>query len=539
MNTIINVECVDQELIITNSPTLASGGICENIVSFKFCNKWDGFSKTAVFYQNEKNVYYALINDQNECEVPHEVTMNEGTLHLGVFGVNGDARRTSKVDKIRIHKGAWNKDMHPSDPTPDIYTQLQSEMNDLNNLLKSLLDGTNPTPVGNAKTLESHEASYFATAQSVEDLKDSIDESLDAIEDGTTPVGDSNKLGGKGAREYASADGSVAQQAVGYDGYIAYPEGGKYYVGGTVTGSIRITLPCSWLGTSISFKITLYDYYNGDVCEYFVGGYLHSGASSWTKVGAMSISANNLKNKLPVGFAHDGTNCVITIGETSTTWKNFNVTISDISCNWIKYDVLKSGWIISITSDNSDLTVSTTVTPTNYLPLSGAIAKEFSVSTTAEIGLPTVAFRNNSGVVRQYLSYNANNGVFERYDGEAINVKIMLDTGNVGEHALLKGGGELTGILKLAYDGYRTNQDAGYSADRFGNLQHLRTEASDYFQFRSNDGSKVLKYYPETGEMIIPGNLRFDGQQALHTGNSAKVIVSQTPLTSEGSIRVW
>ena len=61
MNTIINVECVDQELIVTNSPTLASGGICENLVSFKFCGKWDGFSKTAVFYQNEKNVYYALI----------------------------------------------------------------------------------------------------------------------------------------------------------------------------------------------------------------------------------------------------------------------------------------------------------------------------------------------------------------------------------------------------------------------------------------------------------------------------------------------
>lgn len=171
MNTIINVECVDQELIITNSPTLASGGICENVVSFKFCSKWDGFSKTAVFYQNEKNVYYALIDSNNTCEIPYEVTLNEGTLHFGVFGVNGDTRRTSKVDKIRIHKGAWNKDMHPSDPTPDIYTQILSALNEANALLHSFLNGTSTTPVGNAKTLEGHGASYFATKETVDSIQ--------------------------------------------------------------------------------------------------------------------------------------------------------------------------------------------------------------------------------------------------------------------------------------------------------------------------------------------------------------------------------
>ena len=261
MNTIINVECVDQDLFITNSPTLASGGICENIVSFKFCNKWDGFSKTAVFYQNEKNVFYALINNQNECEIPYEVTLNEGTLYMGVFGVNGDTRRTSKIDKIRIHKGAWTSDMHPSDPTPDIYTQLMSAITVVNDLLQSLLDGSSTTPVGNAKTLEGHGASYFATAQSVTD-----------IENGTTPVGNAKALEGHGASYFATAQSvtdieSGATQAgnakklnglteveVGASGarnLIPYPyyETSKVSKGVTITDNGDGTITCSGVTT--------------------------------------------------------------------------------------------------------------------------------------------------------------------------------------------------------------------------------------------------------------------------------------------------
>lgn len=221
MNTIINVECVDQELIITNSPTLASGGICENVVSFKFCSKWDGFSKTAVFYQNEKNVYYALIDSNNTCEIPYEVTLNEGTLHFGVFGVNGDTRRTSKVDKIRIHKGAWNKDMHPSDPTPDIYTQILSALNEANALLHSFLNGTSTTPVGNAKTLEGHSASYFATKETVDSIQ-------------TTSRATLSQAGWYRVAEYKGGSSGQA------NGALTNPC--KLFIGVTMNGSAEIQL---------------------------------------------------------------------------------------------------------------------------------------------------------------------------------------------------------------------------------------------------------------------------------------------------------
>ena len=130
MKTIINVECMDQELVITNSPIIATGGVHENYIAFNFCEKWDGFVKTAVFYRNEKERYYSLLGLDDVCEVPHEVTDYEGTMYFGVFGVfgeSGEVTRTSKIVKYKITKGAMTTSLKPSEePTPDIYQQLLS-----------------------------------------------------------------------------------------------------------------------------------------------------------------------------------------------------------------------------------------------------------------------------------------------------------------------------------------------------------------------------------------------------------------------------
>lgn len=132
MKTIIGVECVDQDLMITNSPVIASGGLNENSIAFKFCSKWDGFTKTAVFYRNTNEVYHVIVDEENMCDVPHEVTDSEGTMFFGVFGVSGDVTRTSKVLKYKIRQGAITNDTTPPDPTPDIYEQILSQYNLMN-----------------------------------------------------------------------------------------------------------------------------------------------------------------------------------------------------------------------------------------------------------------------------------------------------------------------------------------------------------------------------------------------------------------------
>lgn len=127
MKTIINVECIDQDLIITNSPILASGGVHENFIKFKFCSKWDGLGKTAVFYRNEKEKYSSVVDIDGMCEIPHEVTGSEGFFFFGVFGCLGDAIKTSKVIKYKIKQGTQTESLNSSEePTPDVYQQLLS-----------------------------------------------------------------------------------------------------------------------------------------------------------------------------------------------------------------------------------------------------------------------------------------------------------------------------------------------------------------------------------------------------------------------------
>lgn len=128
MITIIKVKCIDQTLTLEHTPVIASGGLNEDRVEFEFCSKWDGFLLTAVFWRSEKDVYHVRLDEANGCLVPPEVTTDEGVVYFGVFGVNDEGvQRTSNVLMYHVEKGAITTGTKPSDPTPDIYTQIMNE----------------------------------------------------------------------------------------------------------------------------------------------------------------------------------------------------------------------------------------------------------------------------------------------------------------------------------------------------------------------------------------------------------------------------
>lgn len=128
MNTTIRVKCIDQVLTLEHTPVVASGGLNEDFIEFEFCGKWDGFVLTAVFWKNEKDAYHVLLDEANCCQVPPEVTADEGLVYFGVFGVNAEGvQRTSNVLTYHIEKGAITTGTKPSEPTPDIYTQIMQE----------------------------------------------------------------------------------------------------------------------------------------------------------------------------------------------------------------------------------------------------------------------------------------------------------------------------------------------------------------------------------------------------------------------------
>ena len=120
----IRASCIGQTMRFTNTPTISSGDVNYDTITFDFCGQWDNFVKTAIFYRDENDVYYQLLDENNTCIIPKEVLTDKGTIYLGVFGVKNNVTLTSQVLNYKIIKGAITENLKPSDPTPDIYAQL-------------------------------------------------------------------------------------------------------------------------------------------------------------------------------------------------------------------------------------------------------------------------------------------------------------------------------------------------------------------------------------------------------------------------------
>lgn len=152
MSTVINVQCVDQTLTVTNSPLIASGGINEDIMIFEFCSLWEGYAKTAVFYVDSQNVYHVVINSDNSVTIPSEVLEKEGKFYFGVFGVKDTVTRTSQIISYTVHQGAITSGTAPSEPTPDVYAQILASYNEMladfdNAAYMTYVDGESIDPV--------------------------------------------------------------------------------------------------------------------------------------------------------------------------------------------------------------------------------------------------------------------------------------------------------------------------------------------------------------------------------------------------------
>jgi hypothetical protein len=128
-----------QRLIKVEAPKIASGDRNADFLIVDFCSSWDSFAKTAVFYRREDEVYYAVLDGNNECVIPWEVLQTDGVLYMGVFGVNNDVRKTSEIITYKIDKGAIFDVVSPSDPTPDIYDQILTECQKVRDALNEYL----------------------------------------------------------------------------------------------------------------------------------------------------------------------------------------------------------------------------------------------------------------------------------------------------------------------------------------------------------------------------------------------------------------
>ncbi|WP_371380751.1 hypothetical protein [Sporomusa aerivorans] len=130
----------------------------------------------------------------------------------------------------------------------------------------------------------------------------------------------------------------------------------RYFYNNTITGTIKITIPTTWNSTMMRFKITGYNYSNSpaSVWEANITGYNYSGGSQWIYAAA-TLSPNCPFTS--VRFGHDGTNCCILLGITTTFWSYPSIKIDEVQLTAGGTSTFPStGFTISLITDETGIT---------------------------------------------------------------------------------------------------------------------------------------------------------------------------------------
>ncbi len=129
-NTNIELFTDDQRLYYAKKTFIASGDVNSVRLAVEFDDTWanypvrSGYFKYTGFGSNviEKE---RSMDEDNACQIPHEVLENPGTLEVGVTGTSADGtqQKTTGLIKYRLHKGAKRPGITLS-PTMDLFQQL-------------------------------------------------------------------------------------------------------------------------------------------------------------------------------------------------------------------------------------------------------------------------------------------------------------------------------------------------------------------------------------------------------------------------------
>ena len=168
--------------------------------TFTFSDEWQGV-KTAIFSHGGEKYHVLLENDM--CLVPWEV-IKQGILGVSVFC--GDLI-TSSTAYITINKSGYSDGGTPSEPTPDIYSQIISMINDI--------ESGNVSDEKIAEAVEKYLSENPVETLTEEDVQRIVSEYVAAHkEELKGDKGDKGDTGAPGADGKDGADG-----AAGADGY--------------------------------------------------------------------------------------------------------------------------------------------------------------------------------------------------------------------------------------------------------------------------------------------------------------------------------
>ena len=135
----ITAEVRERELRLTSIPMMPSGSRNHLRIRITFDSEWDGTTKTLVAYRDLAHPYHVPLGLDGTALIPHEVLAEQGVVYLGVFGVAGDQRITSTIVRYGVNEGALTDGLQPSDPTPEMWEQLISAVNEVRQAAESAM----------------------------------------------------------------------------------------------------------------------------------------------------------------------------------------------------------------------------------------------------------------------------------------------------------------------------------------------------------------------------------------------------------------
>lgn len=136
----LQIELEKQLLTIKNQELIASGDSNFDSCTFTFDESWDGFTKTAVFYQDKSNVQYTVLESDDTCMIPTAAMARAGRMYIGVFGIKDTAVVTSTLATVDIMEGAISGDTVSTEPTDDVFLAIIAQYQRIASLMGSYND---------------------------------------------------------------------------------------------------------------------------------------------------------------------------------------------------------------------------------------------------------------------------------------------------------------------------------------------------------------------------------------------------------------
>jgi hypothetical protein len=173
---------VDQDLYITNEPTIASGDVTVDQAVFSFeSDDWDGRVKTAVFFADENEPYYKLLDEHGACYIPSEVMAAAGKISIGVFGVKDQTILTSRLVSYKIFPGALTQ--ATEGVTPELWDQILNKYNVINDAIDALVEDQTEIMVSARAVVQQVYDALAAIHATVEDMDGGVPSTSNYTED--------------------------------------------------------------------------------------------------------------------------------------------------------------------------------------------------------------------------------------------------------------------------------------------------------------------------------------------------------------------